>query len=53
MYLTYALKELGPSGVTIEHRRRIKELLKSEDKDKMLADAAIIPGWIIKIITES
>lgn len=53
MYLTYALKELGPDGVTAEHKERIKELLKSEDKDKVLADAALIPSWIMNIITEA
>lgn len=53
MYLTYALKELGSDGVTAEHKERIKELLKSEDKDKVLADAALIPSWIMNIITEA
>ena len=53
MYLTYALKELGPDGVTAEHKERIKELLGSEDKDKVLADAALIPSWIMNIITEA
>jgi len=53
MYITSALKELGQSGVTQEHKAKIKELLQEEDKEKVLTDAALIPSWIIDIIKEA
>ena len=53
MYITSALKELGQSGVTQEHKAIIKELLREEDKEKVLTDAALIPSWIMDIIKEA
>lgn len=53
MYITSALKELGQSGVTQEHKAKIKELLQVEDKEKVLTDAALIPSWIMDIIKEA
>ena len=53
MYITSALKELGQSGVTQEHKAKIKELLQEEDKEKVLTDAALIPSWIMDIIKEA
>ena len=53
MYITFALKELGHSGVTEEYKKRIKELLQKEDKSKVLSDAALIPAWIMNIIAEA
>ena len=53
MYITSALKELGQSGVTQEHKAIIKELLQVEDKEKVLTDAALIPSWIMDIIKEA
>lgn len=50
MYITFALKELGQNGVTEEHKKRIHELLKGEEKEKVYADVALIPDWIMNII---
>ena len=50
MYITFALKELGQEGVTQEHIDRIRELFKAEKKENILADAALIPSWIMKIL---
>ena len=53
MYITSALKELGQSGVTQEHKAKIKELLQEEEKKNVLSDAALIPSWIMDIIKEA
>ena len=53
MYITSALKELGQSGVTPEHKAKIKELLQEEEKKNVLSDAALIPSWIMDIIKEA
>ena len=53
MYITSALKELGQSGVTQEHKAKIKELLQEEEKKNVLSDAALIPSWIMDIINEA
>lgn len=53
MYITFALKELGQEGVTQEHIDRIRELFKAEKKENILADAALIPSWIMKIIEKA
>ena len=50
MYITFALKELGQEGVTQEHIDRIREFVKAEKKETILADAALIPSWIMKIL---
>ena len=50
MYITFALKELGQEGVTQAHIDRIRELVKAEKKENILADAALIPSWIMKIL---
>lgn len=53
MYITFALKELGQNGVTQEHIDRIRELVKAEKKENILADAALIPSWIMNIIEKA
>lgn len=53
MYITFALKELGQEGVTQEHIDRIRELVKAEKKENILADAALIPSWIMNIIEKA
>jgi len=53
MYVTFALKELGQNGITEEHKKRIHELLKGEEKEKVCADAALIPDWIMNIIAQA
>lgn len=53
MYITFALKELGQDGVTQEHIDRILELVKAEKKENILADAALIPSWIMNIIEKA
>ena len=53
MYVTFALKELGQNGITEEHKKRIHELLKGEEKERVYADAALIPDWIMNIIAKA
>ena len=53
MYITFALKELGQNGVTEEHKKRIHELLKGEEKERVYADVALIPDWIMNIIAQA
>ena len=53
MYITFALKELGQEGVTQEHIDRIRELVKAEKKENILAGAALIPSWIMRIIKKA
>jgi hypothetical protein len=53
MYVTFALKELGQNGITEEHKKRIHELLEGEEKEKVCADAALIPYWIMNIIAQA
>lgn len=53
MYITSALKELGQSGVTQEHKAKIKEILQEKEKENVLSDAALIPSWIMDIIKEA
>lgn len=53
MYITFALKELGQNGITEEHMKRIHELLQREEKERVYADAALIPDWIMNIIAQA
>lgn len=53
MYITFALKELGQNEITEEHRKRILELLKGEEKERVYSDAALIPDWIMNIIAQA
>jgi hypothetical protein len=53
MYITFALKELGQNGVTEEHKKRIHKLLKGEEKERVYADVALIPDWIMNIIAQA
>ena len=36
-----------------EHIDRIRELVKAEKKETILADAALIPSWIMNIIEKA
>lgn len=53
MLITFALKEISQERLTNEHLARIKELLQNEPKDKVLADAKLMPAWIRSIIMKS
>ena len=53
MYITFALKELGQNEITEEHRKRILELLKGEEKERVYSDAALIPDRIMNIIAQA
>ncbi len=53
MLITFALKELKQENVTQEHLDKIKSLLQNEPKDKIVADAKLMPSWIRSIIMKS
>ena len=46
MLVTFALKEIGKDNVTDDIARQIKNVLKKEQKEKVLADEALMPAWI-------
>lgn len=50
MLVTFALKEIGKDKVTETQFEQIKEILKKESKDKVLADLPLMPAWIRTII---
>jgi hypothetical protein len=53
MLITFAIKELKQENITQEHLDKIKTLLQNEPKDKIMADAPLMPSWIKSIIMKS
>jgi hypothetical protein len=53
MLMVFALTELKQENVTAEHTEKIKQLLQKEPKEKVMADAALMPAWIKTIIMKS
>jgi hypothetical protein len=53
MLITAALKSIGRENVTTEQIAHIEQLLKKEDKKSVLADLALMPIWIRKIVTKA
>lgn len=53
MLITFALKELKQENVTPEHFDKIKSLLQNESKERIMADAILMPAWIRSIIMKS
>lgn len=53
MLITSALKSIGRENVTVEQIAHIKQLLRKEDKESVLADLALMPIWIRKIVTKA
>ncbi|MCC8175352.1 MAG: DUF6088 family protein [Bacteroidales bacterium] len=50
MLITLALREIGKYGVTPEQMELIKLLLQKEPKQKIMADASLMPQWIRQFI---
>ena len=46
MLVTFALKEIGKDNVTDDIARQIKNVLQKEQREKVLADEALMPAWI-------
>ncbi len=46
MLVTFALKEIGRNNVTVDIAKQIKNVLQKEQKEKVLADKALMPAWI-------
>ena len=53
MLITSALKAIKRENVTSEQIEHIEQLLKKEDKNSVLADLALMPVWIRKIVTKA
>ena len=53
MLITSALKSIKQENVTPEQIEHIGTLLRKEDKDSVLADLALMPIWIRKIVTKA
>ncbi len=53
MLVTSALKSIKQENVTSEQIEHIEQLLRKEDKDSVLADLALMPIWIRKIVTKA
>ncbi len=53
MLVTSALKSIGRDNVTQEQVSQIEQLLRKEDEEAVLADLALMPIWIRKIVTKA
>ena len=53
MLITSALKSIGHENVTTEQIAHIEQLLRKENKESVLADLALMPIWIRKIVTKA
>lgn len=53
MLVTSALKSIKQENVTPEQIEHIEQLLRKEDKDSVLADLALMPIWIRKIVMKA
>jgi hypothetical protein len=53
MLITFALKELKQEKVTLEHLDKIRSLLRNESKERIMADAVLMPAWVRSIIMKS
>ena len=53
MLITSALKSIGRENVTTEQIEHIEQLLRKENKESVLADLALMPIWIRKIVTKA
>jgi hypothetical protein len=53
MLITSALKSIGHENVTTEQIEHIEQLLRKENKESVLADLALMPIWIRKIVTKA
>ena len=53
MLITSALKSIGRENVTTEQIEHIEQLLRKDDKESVLADLALMPIWIRKIVTKA
>lgn len=50
MLVTFALKELGQGKITESQIAQLKQILAKESKEKVMADASLMPAWIRTII---
>lgn len=53
MLVTSALKSIKQENVTPQQIEHIGQLLRKEDKKSVLADLALMPIWIRKIVTKA
>ena len=53
MLIVFALKEITQERVIQEHLDKIKSLLQNEPKERIMADAQLMPSWIKSIIMKS
>ncbi len=53
MLVTSALKSIGRENVKAEQIAHIEQSLKNENKESVLADLALMPIWIRKIVTKA
>lgn len=50
MLVTFALKELGQDRITEQQITQLKQILRKESKEKVMADASLMPAWIRTIV---
>lgn len=53
MLVTFALREVGKDNVTDDIAKQIKNVLQKEQKEKVLADEALMPVWIRTFIKQA
>lgn len=50
MLVTFALKELGKDNITEEQLSILRNIMRKEAKENVMADAALMPAWIRIVI---
>lgn len=50
LMLTLALKDIGESNVTDEHKKTIKKIVNKESKQSVTQDYVLMPDWIRTLI---
>lgn len=53
MLVTFALKELGQDRITEQQIAQLKLILQKESKEKIVADASLMPAWIRAIVKKA
>lgn len=48
-----ALKQIGDGNVRKDEKKRIVEILKKEDREKLKHDIKLAPAWIAKLMKKA
>jgi hypothetical protein len=53
MLVTFALKEIGRSGITDDIDNQVKSILRKDKKENILLDEALMPAWIRTFVRQA